>query len=144
MARKHQLRDIHAGMIINVTSLKQESDVIKALQKVVDYLSHKFGQKITLTHEKQWYLKDIVGELKHSYPDTEFHCHSDNSSIRPDGGILYIEGRQGDPISYPILIAEAKNQGTNDMRLQEGLPKQAKGNAIERLVSYNRNPRQLV
>ena len=37
------------------------------------------------------------------------------------------------PLTYPILIAEAKNQGTNDLRLQEGLKKQAKGNAIERL-----------
>ena len=36
-------------------------------------------------------------------------------------------------VSYPILISEAKNQGTNDLRLQEGLTKQAKGNAIERL-----------
>ncbi len=82
MARKHQLRDIHAGMIINVTSQKQESDVIKALQKVVDYLTHKFGQKISLVHEKQWFLKDIVGELKHSYPEAEFHYHFDSSSIR--------------------------------------------------------------
>lgn len=34
---------------------------------------------------------------------------------------------------YPILISEMKNQGTNDLRAQEGLKKQAKGNAIERL-----------
>ena len=31
------------------------------------------------------------------------------------------------------MIAEVKNQGTNDLRAEEGLPKQAKGNAIERL-----------
>ena len=35
--------------------------------------------------------------------------------------------------SFPILISEKKNQGTNDLRLQEGKSKQAKGNAIERL-----------
>lgn len=133
MAKKHQLRDIHAGMILNVTARKQESDVIKALQKVVDHLDHKFGQKIALIHEKQWLLKDIISELKHCYPEAEFHYHFETSSIRPDGGILYIEGRLGDPLRYPILIAEAKNQGTNDARLLEGLPKQAKGNAIERL-----------
>jgi type II restriction enzyme len=34
---------------------------------------------------------------------------------------------------YPVLIAEVKNQGTNDLRAEEGLLKQAKGNAIERL-----------
>jgi type II restriction enzyme len=44
-----------------------------------------------------------------------------------------VRGQPGDRLSYPILIAEVKNQGTNDMRAEEGLPKQAKGNAIERL-----------
>jgi len=133
MARKHQLRDQRAGTVINLTSKKQESDVIKALVQVVDHLDRKFGKKISLVHEKQWHLKDIVAELRHTYPDTESHYHFDSSSIRPDGGILYIQGKTGDKLTYPILIAEVKNQGTNDLRAQEGLPKQAKGNAIERL-----------
>lgn len=133
MARKHQLRIQRAGTIINVTSQKQESAIIKALKQVVDHLQARFGAKITLVHEKQWHLKDIVSELRHTYPDTEFHYHFDSSSIRPDGGILYIQGPRGDKLTYPVLISEVKNQGTNDLRAQEGLPKQAKGNAIERL-----------
>ncbi|MFH0910566.1 MAG: EcoRI family type II restriction endonuclease [Planctomycetota bacterium] len=133
MARKHQLRDQRAGTVINLTSKKQESDVIKALRQVVDHLWRKFEKKISLVHEKKWYLKDIVSELRHSYPDTEFHYHFDSSSIRPDGGILCLQGKVDDKLTYPILIAEVKNQGTNDLRAQEGLPKQAKGNAIERL-----------
>jgi len=133
MARKHQLRDQRAGTVINVTSRKQESEAILALGQVVDHLLQKFAKQVTLAHEKQWYLKDIVAELRHSYPDTEFHHHFDRSSIRPDGGILLIQGRPGDELSYPILIAEVKNQGTSDLRAREGLPKQAKGNAIERL-----------
>ncbi len=48
-----------------------------------------------------------------------------------DGGFLCIENNKGD--RFPILIPEVKNQGTNDLRQQEGLKKQAKGNAIERL-----------
>ena len=133
MARKHQLRVKRAGTVINVTSKMQESDVIKALMQVVDYLSATFAKKIFLVHEKKWHLKDIVAELRHTYPDTEFHYHFDSSSIRPDGGILYIQGKTGDRLTFPILIAEVKNQGTNDLRAEEGLPKQAKGNAIERL-----------
>ncbi len=133
MARKHQLRDQRAGTVINVTSKKQESDVIRALEQVVDHLGQKFAKKICLAHEKQWYLKDIVAELRHTYPELEFHYHFDSSSIRPDAGILYIQGKPGDKLTYPILIAEVKNQGTNDLRAKEGLPKQAKGNAIERL-----------
>lgn len=133
MARKHQLRQQRAGTVINVTSKKQESDVIKALARVVDRLDKKFAKKIDLAHEKQWYLKDIVSELRQTYPDTTFHYHFETSSIRPDGGILHIRGRGKDNLMYPVLIAEVKNQGTNDLRAKEGLPKQARGNAIERL-----------
>lgn len=133
MARKHQLREQRTGTVINATAKQQESDVIKALTRVVEHLGKKFGKKINLVHEKQWYLKDIVAELRHSYPDVDFHYHFDTSSIRPDGGLLYLRAKPGDGVSFPILIAEVKNQGTNDLRASEGLPKQARGNAIERL-----------
>jgi len=133
MAKKDELREIRTGTIINVTSQKQETEVIQALIQVVNYLSQKFNKKVTLIHQKQWFLKDIVSELQHTYPDVEFDYHFDSSSIRPDGGILYIRGQPGDKLSYPILITEVKNQGTNVLRAEEGLPKQAKGNAIERL-----------
>ena len=133
MARKQQLRKQRSGTVINVTSKKQESDVIKALQNVVSSLERKFGQEIVLAHEKQWFLKDIVAELRSTYPDVTFHYYFDRSSIRPDGGILHIRGKPGDKRLYPILIAEVKNQGTNDLRAKEGLPRQARGNAIERL-----------
>lgn len=116
-----------------MTSAKQETEVIKALAKVVESLTTKHGSQILLTHEKQWYLSAIVQELRHTYPDVEFHYHFDTSSIRPDGGVLLLGTTEGDKISYPILIAEVKNQGTNDLRSQEGLPQQARGNAIERL-----------
>jgi type II restriction enzyme len=135
MSHKHQLRTDRAtkSPIINATSRGQESEVIQALRLVVDHLENKFDQKISLVHERQWNLRTIVAELKHSFPEVEFHYHFESSSIRPDGGILYIQGKPGDRLSYPILISEVKNQGTNDLRTAEGLAKQAKGNAIERL-----------
>lgn len=133
MAKKEQLREIRADTIINVTSKKQETEVIQALIRVVDYLALKFNKKVTVVHEKRWFLKDMVSELRHTYPDIEFDYHFNKTYIRPDGGILHIRGQPGDKLSYPILIAEVKNQGTNVQRAQEGLPKQAKGNAIERL-----------
>ena len=133
MARKQQLRDQRTGTVINATSRKQESEIIQALQLTVEHLQTKFGQDMRLAHGAHWLLKDIVAELRHTYPDTEFHYHFESSSIRPDGGILYLQGPSGDALSYPILIAEVKNQGTNDLRAQEGLPPQARGNAIERL-----------
>jgi type II restriction enzyme len=133
MARKKDLRTQRAGTVINATSQKQESDVVRALTAVTDELQRRFPAKISLIHKKQWYLKDIVAELRHTFPDVGFHHHFDTSSIRPDGGILFLKAPAADKLSYPILISEVKNQGTNDLRAQEGLPKQAKGNAIERL-----------
>jgi type II restriction enzyme len=53
------------------------------------------------------------------------------SFLSPDGGFLYLKDTKGN--LFPILISEVKKQGTNHTRALEGLPKQAKGNAIERL-----------
>lgn len=133
MARKDQLRKQRAETIINTTSKRQESSIIQALHLVVDKISYKFGSSVSLVHENQWYLSDIVKDLNRTFPDVCFYYHFDTSSIRPDGGILYIKGNPGDALKYPILISEVKNQGTNDLRVREGLPRQSRGNAIERL-----------
>lgn len=129
MSDKHLLRKTRFNTVINVSSKKQESDVIIALKEVTDKISKNYPVK--LVHRPQWLLKDIVEALRKSFPKIDFHYFFDTSSIRPDGGILFIESKDG--TLYPILITEAKNQGTNDMRIKEGLGKQAQGNAIERL-----------
>ena len=51
--------------------------------------------------------------------------------MSPDGGITFLRDHAGN--LYPVLIAEVKNQGTNDAREAEGKRKQAQGNAVERL-----------
>ncbi len=75
MARKQQLRTQRTGTVINVTSKRQQSDIIQALQLVVDYIKSRFGKKITLVHESQWYLRDIVSELRQTYPDVGSHLN---------------------------------------------------------------------
>lgn len=101
MARKSQLRGQRTGTVINVTSKKQESDIIQALGQVVTHLEQGFGKRISLCHQKQWYLKDIVAELRHAYPDSAFHHNFDSSFIRPDGGILHIRSKAEDKFMYP-------------------------------------------
>ena len=54
---------------------------------------------------------------------------SANPYILPDGGVLYLVV---DGVEYPILVGEAKQQGTNDKRKEEGKKPQSLGNAIER------------
>lgn len=129
MAKKDQLRELRSGTVINLTSKAQEKDIDLALKKVVEKL-RRFSP-IALVHRKEWNLEAICSHLKKHFPDVDFHCHFHNTTIRPDGGILRMVANDGE--QFPILIAEVKNQGTNDLRAKEGLPKQAKGNAIERL-----------
>lgn len=133
MASKNQLREQRAATIINVTSRKQETELIKALHKVVEHLEEKFETSITFTHQNQWYLRDIIDELRKCFPDIDLHYHFESSRIQPDGGILSIKSNEDNLLTYPILISEVKNQGTNDLRAREGLPRQSRGNAIERL-----------
>ena len=129
MAEKERLRQNRAGTIINVTSKKMEQDVIVALQQTVMYIEKKF--RVRLAHTTDLFLKDIISVLQERYQDVDFTYKFVRSSMRPDGGILSIVAK--DSRKFPILITEAKNQGTNALRLKEGKPKQAKGNAIERL-----------
>jgi type II restriction enzyme len=129
MARKHQLREQRAGTVINITSKKQETQIGRALSEVATRIVAAFG--VTLVHESQWKLAAVVTRLRPFFPDIEFHYYFGTSAMRPDGGILSIQDTNG--TLYPILISEVKNQGTNDLRAAEGKPRQAQGNAIERL-----------
>lgn len=130
MAEKNRLRRNRAGTVINETSKKQEVALSVAISSVQQMLSKKFPG-IRLHHDSSLKLVSIIASLKKSFPAIDFHECFGTSSMRPDGGVLYVVDKKG--VNYPILIAEKKNQGTNDLRAQEGKGKQAKGNAIERL-----------
>lgn len=112
-----------------MTSRQQESTLGQALAATMVGLVEKFG--LELTHQKRWRLQDLVDSLRAEFPDIDFYDPTPNTSMSPDGGILSISLKDGS--TRPILISEVKNQGTNDLRALEGLARQAKGNAIERL-----------
>jgi len=130
MANKHNLRLHRANTVINTRSKGQEKVMVRALVTVVAGLNAKFPG-IKLHHVIEWKLKDVVEQLRANFPKVDFHYFFSSSAMRPDGGILSLVAKNGQ--AYPILIAEKKNQGTNDLRALEGQGKQAKGNAIERL-----------
>lgn len=130
MAKKNDLRIQRAGTVINSKSKRQERTLDNVLSSLQGELKKKFPG-ISLRHDSQLKLEDVVERLRADFPDMDFHFYHRSSSMRPDGGILSIVSRDGR--AYPVLIAEKKNQGTNDLRLAEGKAKQAKGNAIERL-----------
>lgn len=130
MSRKNELREQRYGTVINHISKKQEKSLDKSVQRVVSDIISEFGN-LTLRIEPSIYLKNIVARLSSNFPDVDFNYYFEKSHMKPDGGILSLIDVEGN--EHIVLIAEKKNQGTNDLRSLEGKPKQAQGNAIERL-----------
>jgi type II restriction enzyme len=130
MADKAGLRLQRVNMVINTRSACQEKAMDGAIRAVEAGLKAKFPG-IRLHHAKEWKLQDVVKKLRRDFPAIDFHYFFAASAMRPDGGILSLVSKAGE--RYPILIAEKKNQGTNDLRAAEGKNKQPRGNAIERL-----------
>ena len=131
--RTRLIRNIVNGRnsFIDISS-KQEHDLLLAINDVVTKIfQQRDFSSLTLLHKKSIVLNDIIKNLKEIYRETSFSTCFDSSTMKPDGGLLYLVDHQEN--MYPILIAEKKNQGTNDLREEEGLKRQAKGNAIERL-----------
>ena len=82
--------------------------------------------------EKKIEIRKSISQevIAHTF-NPEYRKSNPKSSIRPDGGVLFIDDK-------PVLSTEAKKQGTNALRRAEGLKKQAMGNAIERAhKNYN-------
>lgn len=130
MARKEDLRVQRTNTVINTRSKGQEKALDRALRKVEARLLKKFDG-IQLHHAREWKLQEVVERLRTNFPQIDFHYFFATSAMRLDGGILSIVDKKG--ATYPILIVEKKNQGTNDLRALEGKAKQSRGNAIERL-----------
>ncbi len=131
MSRSEQLRVQRAGTVINEIS-KDQDKILKedVVPDVIDSLHTDFPG-IQLTLNRIWRLNDIVEHLRISFPDVDFADCGQRSHMRPDGGVVMLERLDG--LHFPVLISECKNQGTNKRRLAEGKPRQAMGNAVERL-----------
>lgn len=98
--------------------------------EIIPEIEKEFG--VELVWEKKLLLVNIIDDLKKHFPSVKFSSPEKSTSfMTPDGGITYLKDKNGE--LYPILIAEVKNQGTNDMRELEGKKKQSQGNAVERL-----------
>jgi type II restriction enzyme len=129
MSKRDDLRGSRTGTVINVDSSKMENKLTAALIEVRKNLPIQIQKRIE--HDQSVYINKIAEQLGESYPDLEIDFNFQNTFLKPDGGIIYVNGRSGR--KHVLLISEAKRQGTNNLRAEEGLPKQAKGNAIERL-----------
>lgn len=130
MSHKEQLRNQRYGTVINSVSFDQELSLQEAVVEVHRSIEQLFpGVKIQYT--KRVFLKEVASHIQKHFPEVDTHYHKDASFMTPDGGFLNLIDENGR--KFPILISEKKNQGTNDLRALEGKPRQAQGNAIERL-----------
>jgi type II restriction enzyme len=118
--------------IKNAISKKMDSNIDIAVQKLISSLCKKYPH-LNFEHKKKLSLAEIIIDLSKQFPKYSKHFSPvmEKSFIKPDGGFLYATNKNG--LRRLILIAEVKRQGTNDKRMREGLPKQSKGNAVERL-----------
>ena len=109
-----------------------DQDIDVAVHLLMDRLRDKYPE-IVFDHQKKMLISDIVALLSQQFPEYAkyFKYEMGSSFIKPDGGFLFAMNKRGE--RRLVLVAEVKRQGTNDKRLIEGLKKQAKGNAIERL-----------
>jgi type II restriction enzyme len=129
------LRKSHVGIKLNDRSSKMEKRLRAALEMVADTVRTEY--ELTAVIERRIYLADIVGEMAERYRgsgagfELAFRGSTD-TYMQPDGGFMWIE-EWGDAPRRFILVAEAKRQGTNDLREREGKKKQGRGNAIERM-----------
>jgi len=116
----------------NSISKKMDRDIDIVMSALLKEIKRKHPS-LSFEHKKRLVLTEIISELGRDYPQyaADFSSVMKESFMKPDGGFLYATDKKGN--TKLILIAEVKHQGTNDKRATEGLPKQAKGNAIERL-----------
>ena len=126
-----KLTTIGGGKTLTKTANKMDKLITSCVEEVKLKLQNEYCGKINLNHNTKIYLKDIVAKLKKIYPNEDWFYNFEKSTIKPDGGILYLFDKNGK--QYPILIAEQKSQGTNNRVVQETGKRQARGNAIERL-----------
>lgn len=130
------LRKSHVGITLNDQSSKMEDRLELALSLVVAQIRDESG--LELERENTLALDELVDALNRRYSDDlggvnlerGFRQH-ERTWLKPDGGFWYVKNWDG-PRRW-VLVAEAKRQGTRCAREVEGLPRQARGNAIERL-----------
>jgi len=134
MSSSERLRSTHTEFgggkrIFNERAALHEKNTKKAIEVVLQQLCHAYPQH-EFMHEPELSKKEINAALRVADPRYGTYQWATNTSIKPDGGFIFMHDASGK--RHLVLTAEAKKQGTNDIRALEGKGVQSKGNAIER------------
>jgi hypothetical protein len=145
MSSSERLRQTAASIgggrgIFNEDALGHEVGMQKSVSKLIAILQEEYPS-VEFLWKKKITKREIVAKVN---PKVPYNPEVENSFISPDGGVLFVKYKG---IDLPILISEAKKQGTlfflQDGELREDLTdtqialalsgkEQGKGNAIER------------
>lgn len=121
----------------NTLSRGDDKKVAEVMAKVVKHPNKRFklaNLGYYLEYVRSIKLSELVGIIKGYDKRADFaSLTKQDSYIKPDGGILVLHKKADENYKRIALAVEMKHQGTNDKRLEEGKPKQSRGNAIERL-----------
>lgn len=126
--------------IFNEDALYHEVGLQNVIPKLISLLETEYPN-VKFFHKKKITQRELIDKVN---PKVPYIPVSEKSFVSPDGGVLFVKYKRKE---YPILISEAKKQGTNffkkDGTLKENLTlkqrllamsslTQAKGNAVER------------
>ena len=130
MSSSEKLRQTAASIgggrgIFNEDALGHEVGLQESVSKLIPILQEEYPS-VEFFWKKKITKREIATKVN---PKVPYNPEVEKSFVSPDGGVLFVKYKGEE---YPILISEAKKQGTNVIRLDEGLKKQSKGNAIER------------
>lgn len=135
MATSDQLRrNKNQHKAKNTESKESDKAIYQAMNNCLDYLKDKFSTDLKtykLDFNKNISFNEMVENIKSKGGRKEFDNMFPERFIKPNGGVIWLK-KHGEA-SKLVLVSEVKKQGTNDQRIEEGKPKQAQGNAIERL-----------
>ena len=137
MAKSEDLRrNIEQHKPKNLHSKSDDKAIHKAMCECIEYLNKRFKEYLNghyLRFNKSISFRTMMQIIRTQGLRKEFDTVFERREIKPDGGIIALHKKDDDRYIKIVLISEVKRQGTNKERMAEGKPKQAQGNAIERL-----------
>jgi type II restriction enzyme len=139
MANSKQLRENkNQHRVKNKQSKVADKEIFLAMADTKNYLEVRFKKLLeerglVIKYEKNLSFDTMINLIKIKNIRNVFDENFSTRTIKPDGGVLILRKENDQKYYKVVIIAETKHQGTNDLRLKEGLKKQAQGNAIERL-----------
>lgn len=120
----------------NVESKIADKAIHAAMNQCISYLERRMKgmlQEHYLEFSKRLSFGQLMQMIENTGQRHEFDRTFTKRDIIPDGGVIWLRRRDDDSYMRLVVVSEIKKQGTNKARESEGKPRQAQGNAIERL-----------